>query len=580
MPEERVRAEAPALALDRAARSMNTGHVKAEEGATDPGPSDTPSTDGDEQEPNEETQESAVLSDEAPALAGDNPFADKSPIDGKRLDAVEATPVTRIPALVDKARKAQAAWGDKPLGERIDALAKLKKRVLSRAETIADLVHREVGKPIEEAVLAEVIPNADLVAYWCDVIEELLESAPVELDPLSYPQKHGRILHEPRGVVALITPWNYPVAIPLRTLVPALLAGNAVVFKPSEVAPRSGALVASLFEGILPAGLLQLVQGGRDAGEALVAADVDAVVFTGSVATGKAIARACAERLVPCSLELGGKDAAIVLSDCALERAAQGVVWGAFTNAGQNCAAVERVYVEKDIAERFIERVVAITKSLRPGVDTARMTTLAQKDIAKRHLEQALASGAEVLAGGPPKDGGHAFAPTVIKVPKSADDSTFMRDETFGPLLPIVVVDSADEAVERANASRFALTTSIWTKRVRRGRELAAKLRSGVVTINNHAFTAALPAAPWTGTGDSGYGVTNSPHTLHSLTRVRFVLEDQNRMAREVWWYPYTPVLRSMAFAMARLRGGAGIVGRIKALFELLVALPKRLFGK
>src|SRR6185312_13004472 len=171
-----------------------------------------------------------------------------------------------------------------------------------------------------------------LVDYWVASIEELLDGAIVELDALAYPGKLGRVVHDPRGVIGLITPWNYPVAIPLRTLVPALLAGNAVVFKPSEVSARSGALVASLFAGLLPDGLLQIAQGAGDVGAALVASGVDLVVFTGSVATGRRIAVACAERLVPCSLELGGKDAAIVLEDCNLERTARGLVWGAFTN--------------------------------------------------------------------------------------------------------------------------------------------------------------------------------------------------------------------------------------------------------
>ncbi|MEZ4442561.1 MAG: aldehyde dehydrogenase family protein [Polyangiaceae bacterium] len=508
-------------------------------------------------------------------------FATQSPVDASPLDEVEATSPDAIAELVTKARGAQAEWAAMPLYDRIDAILEVKKRVLTRAEEIADLVHREVGKPIEEAALAEVLPNADLVDYWCTSIEELLDVQPVDLDPIAYPGKSGAIELIPRGVVALITPWNYPVAIPLRTLIPALLAGNAVVFKPSEISPRCGALVASLFEGIVPAGLVSLVQGGRAVGEAVVAADIDLVVFTGSVPTGRAIAVACAERLIPCSLELGGKDAAIVLADCDLERAAQGVVWGAFTNAGQNCAAIERVYVDKAIAKAFTDRVVAITKELRPGVDTAFMTTEAQRQKVKAHVESAREAGAEILTGGDPDedDAGLTFPPTVIEVSGEQGEAEFMTEETFGPLLPIAVVDGPDEAVERVNASRYALTTSIWTKKTKQGRALAKRLRSGVVTINNHAFTGALPSAPWTGTGDTGYGITNSPHALHSLTRPRFILVDRNSQKRELWWYPYTPALRKIAFAMAKARGGAGVGGRIAAVGELLTNLPKRLLG-
>ncbi|MEJ7733043.1 MAG: aldehyde dehydrogenase family protein [Polyangiaceae bacterium] len=510
-----------------------------------------------------------------PKAAG--PFPLKSPLDGEPLDAVDATPASEVAAAVGRARKAQRAWADKPVSERIAAVRQLKRRVLERAEAIAELLLRECGKPIEEGALAEVLPNADLVDWWAASIEELLEPTTVELDALSYPGKLGRIHKDPRGVVALITPWNYPVAIPLRTLIPALLAGNAVVFKPSEVTPRAGALVASLFEGILPGGVLELVQGGGEVGAALVAADVDLVVFTGSVATGRKIAVACAERLVPCSLELGGKDAAIVLADANLERTARGLVWGAFTNAGQNCASVERVYVEKAIAPALIERLVALTKELRPGIDTAVLTTERQCSIVRRHLEDAVTSGGEVLAGGPPEAGSLAFPPTVIKV--ADEDTPLLREETFGPILPVVVVDGEDDAIERTNASRFGLTTSIWTKRIDHGHDLARRLRSGVVTINNHGFTAALPAAPWTGAGESGYGITNSAHALAELTRARFVLEDRSRAKSELWWYPYTPTLRKLVFAMARARGGAGFFGRIAAIFELIATVPKRLLG-
>jgi len=504
----------------------------------------------------------------------DSPFPVMSPLDSSLLPTVEATPLSLIPEIVARARSAQRTWGDLPVRDRIDAVAKLKKRLLARAQEIAETVHKECGKPVEEAALAEVLPNADLVDYWTLTIEELLDGVTVELDAISYPGKLGRIHKDPRGVIALITPWNYPVAIPLRSIVPALLAGNAVVFKPSEVTPRSGALIASLFKDIVPEGVLEIVQGAGEAAEAILEAGVDAVVFTGSVATGRRVAVACAERLIPCSMELGGKDAAIVLADCKLERTARGLVWGAFTNAGQNCASIERVYVERPIADKLIARIVELTRELRPGIDTAVMTTQKQAAIVQRHLGEAVAGGAEILAGGAPEHGSLAFPPTVVKI--TNEDCALMREETFGPIMPIVLVDSADEAVAKTNASRFGLTTSVWTKKIRKGRDLARKLKSGVVTINNHGFTAALPAAPWTGTGDSGYGITNSPHTLAELTRPRFVLEDTSGAKSEMWWYPYTPALRTIAFTMARLRGGAGFFGRIAAFFRLLITFPRR----
>lgn len=480
---------------------------------------------------------------------------------------------------LSRARAAQPAFAELPLSARVRALRPLAARILARADEIAAVIHEETGKPPTEARLSEVLPNADLVEHWLAEAPRLFEVEELSLDPLSYPSKGAVVERVARGVVALITPWNYPVAIPLRTLVPALLAGNAVVFKPSEVTPRSGALVASLFDGLLPHGVLSLAQGGGDVGAALVGGDVDLVVFTGSVRTGRRIAVACAERLVACSLELGGKDAAIVLGDADVERAANGVAWGALTNAGQSCASIERVYVESAVADAFTRRVAEIVSGLRFGVDFGPLTTDAQAALVRAQLDQARAAGAEVVAEAPlpPDAGARAVAPIVLRV---TDEATpLMQDETFGPVLPIVVVASDGEAIERANASRFGLTGSIWSKHLGRAEQLARRLRVGVVTINNHGFTAAVPSLPWTGTGETGTGITNSPHALAELTRPRVVLTDASRARRELWWYPYTPALDAVARAMARARGGAGPLGRVAALFALIGALVRRLSG-
>jgi acyl-CoA reductase-like NAD-dependent aldehyde dehydrogenase len=507
----------------------------------------------------------------------ESPFATKSPIDGSPLSNVIASSPDDVRAAVARARAAQPEWAALPIEERAQLVGRAKRRVLARAEEIAQLVHTEVGKPEVEVLLGEVLPTADVIAYWTASIEELLDRSEVDLDPLLFPGKSGFIYREPRGVVALIQPWNFPLALPLRTIVPALLAGNAVVFKPSEISPRTGALVGELFEG-LPKGVLEIVQGGGDVGGELCGADVDLVAFTGSVPTGRKVAHACAERLVPCALELGGKDAAIVLADANLDRAANGIVWGAFMNAGQNCASVERVYVERPVAEALTKKIADATKALRIGDDVGPLTTEAQREIVKKHVEAARGAGAEVLAGGEPGKQGYTYLPTVLRV--ESDETPLMQDETFGPVVPIAVVADADEAVRRANASRYGLTASIWTKNVARGEALARKLRAGVVTINNHAFTGAIPAAPWSGVGESGYGITGSPLALDALTRPRLVLSDKGRGKRELWWYPYTETLRTIALAMARLRGGAsGVLARIGALFTLLRAFPKRLSG-
>ena len=489
------------------------------------------------------------------------------------------TPSSDIGSVVAAARKAQPEWAALEPSARAVAIAPVKDRVLDKAEHISKTLRDELGKPEVESLLAEVLPSGDVVDFWCKSIEELLVPTPVELDAVAYPGKTGSISRAARGVVAVIMPWNFPVALPLRTIIPALLAGNAVVFKPSEVSPRAGAIVAELFEGLVPKGVLGLVQGGAEAGAALCEADVDLVVFTGSVRAGRKVAHACAERLIPCSLELGGKDAAIVLADANLERAAQGIVWGAMSNAGQNCAAIERVYVEKPIADKLTKRIAEITKSLRFKEDVGPLATEAQRGIVASHVDDAKkTTGAKVLAGGERLDEGFGYAPTVIEL--TTDDTPLMRDETFGPVLPIRVVESVDEAITHANDSKYGLTASIWTKKLEKGRELAARLRAGVVTINNHAFTGALPQAPWSGYGETGYGITNSPLALDALTRPRFVLVDASRQKRELWWYPYTPALRTIATSFAKLRSRTTpIVDKARALFSLIGAFIARMRG-
>jgi acyl-CoA reductase-like NAD-dependent aldehyde dehydrogenase len=242
---------------------------------------------------------------------------------------------------------------------------------------------------------------------------------------------------------------------------------------------------------------------------------------------------------------------------------------------GQNCASIERVYVEERVASAFKEKLVAAVRALGES-DVGALATDAQATLVAAHLAQAEDSGARVLLGG--KREGRRIPPTVLAV--DHDDVDVMKDETFGPVIPIAVVDSPEEAVRRANASRYGLTASIWTRRIAFAESLAHKLRAGVVTINNHAFTGALPAAPWSGTGDSGYGITNSPLALDALTRPRFVLTDRNRARRELWWYPYTPALRTIALAFAVLRSKTpGPIAKLTALVRLVLALPRRLFG-
>jgi acyl-CoA reductase-like NAD-dependent aldehyde dehydrogenase len=498
-----------------------------------------------------------------------------SPADGTPLAPITLTPVDDVRAIVARCREAQRAHAARDVETRAALLRRFAEALLRRGEETVAVLQHECGKLEAEARLVEVLPTADLAAYWCEEGPAFLAPHEPELDAISYPGKRATVERAPRGVVALITPWNFPVAIPLRTIFPALLAGDGVVLKPSEYAPRSGALIAEAAREVYGDDLVALVQGGGDVGAALVAAGVDAVIFTGSVPTGRKVAHAAADALVPVSLELGGKDAAIVLDDADLERTAAGLVWGAFANAGQNCAAIERVYVTPGIAAQLEARVVALTQALVLGRDVGPMTTPAQLALVARHVDAAVAAGARALTGGArdPRPG-LWYPPTVlVDVPADAE---VLTAETFGPVLPIVRVENAEAALVAANASPFGLTGSVWTRDLERGEELARRLRTGVAMVNNHSFSGAIPSLPWTGVGESGHGVTNSAHALDLLTRPRAILVDASRAKRELWWQPYTPALAKVAQALTTLRSAAGLGAKFRAVGALLGGFLQR----
>ena len=427
---------------------------------------------------------------------------------------------------------AQAAWGAQPLSRRGHYLKRIGKAFAQRAQAIVDTVALETRKNEGDAWFADVVPNLDLFSYWTGPGLAAIKPRTMPLSRLKFPKKRAKLSYEPRGIIGLISPWNYPVALPLRTLVPALMAGNAVLFKPSEVTPQTGELIAEIFNAVLPPGLVTVVQGSAEAGEAVID-QADHVVFIGSVATGRKVAMRCAEQLKEVSLELGGKDAAIVCADCHFERTLQGVFWGATSNSGQNCAAIERVYVERSLYPRFVDGLVRLAGQ----ANVAPVATDAQDAIVKAHLQDALARGATA----------HGSYPGAVVLTDVPDDALVLNEETFGPLIPVIPVPSAGEGLRRANAVRFGLTTSIWTTNHNKGQRLATHATTGTVTVNNCSLTAAMPFAPWSGRGESGGGVTNSHLAILDMVHPKFTLFDANSDP-EAWWYP----MSHQASALAR----------------------------
>jgi acyl-CoA reductase-like NAD-dependent aldehyde dehydrogenase len=383
----------------------------------------------------------------------------------------------------------------------------------------------------------------------------------------------SRIEWRPFGVVGCITPWNYPFYLSFMAITAPLLAGNSVVLKPSEMTPGVGERIREVLAP-LPSGVATVVQGAGPVGAALVDAPCDKICFIGSGATGRRIAEAAAKHLTPVVMELGGQDAAIVCDDADLEVASSGVLWGAFLNSGQTCCAIERVYVADRIADGFEARLVEKMHRVRAGQggDIGPLTVPRQLETVQRHVEDAVSKGARVLAGGPSEgdghDGGLWFRPTIIE--GRSEEMDLFREETFGPVLPIVRVRDDDEAVRRANEEGFNLTASVWTRDKRKADRLAGRLRAGSVTINDHASSSAAPWGLWGGVGESGYGRLQGELGLREFTVPVHVTTNVMPGLKRPWWYPYDEETTGTLRSFAELIGAPGLGQKTKALRAVL----------
>lgn len=507
--------------------------------------------------------------------AGTERLVAVNPATGEPLGEFPAASPDEIRRVVCRARDAQAAWAGLSPGERAEALRPLQERLAFRAESLALEITRSTGKPLVEAYSSELVPVAHLLGYYRRRAPTLLAPRRRHLGILDWAGRRSFVERRPAGVAAILSPWNYPFSIPAGDAILALLAGCAVVLKPSEYVPLVGRALEELFEGILPPGVFSVVQGGPAAGEALFKARPDRIVFTGSAATGRRVLAAAAHHLVPCTLELGGKDPMIVLADAPLELTAQAAVWGSFTNAGQVCASVKRIYVERPAADRFIDLVVQYTRSLRVG-DPLDPRTDVGALISEAHLEQllgrideAVRAGARLRAGGRRLNRpGFFLEPCVLEVEDPA--APILREEIFGPVLPICRVCDAEEAVLRANDSPFGLTASVWTRNLARGRALAARLQAGTVLVNECTYAHALAEAPWGGVKESGFGRTRGHEGLLEFTHPVHVHENRNLKRRSPWWFPYDEALAEGLRATLRYY----TEGSLRALGSLFCRFP------
>jgi acyl-CoA reductase-like NAD-dependent aldehyde dehydrogenase len=491
-----------------------------------------------------------------------------SPATLEPIGEIEVATVADVQAALAAAREAQPAWAALPVKERARYMWRALEILLARQDAFIEVIQRESGKPRTDALLIEIFAACDALAYYAKRAARILRPRRRRLHGILALTKRLRIVYRPLGVVGVISPWNGPFILSLNPAVQALMAGNAVLLKPSEVTPYSGKLVGDLFaEAGLPAGLLSVLLGDGETGAALVEAGVDKISFTGSVATGRRVAEACARRLLPCTLELGGKDPMIVCADADLDRAAGGAVAGAFFNSGQVCFSTERVYAVEAVADELIRRVVARARVLRQGVtgefDVGPIFWPRQLEIIEAHVADAVAKGATVLTGGRrnPSLPGLYYEPTVLT--DVTHEMLIMREETFGPILPIMRVRDEAEALRLANDTPYGLGATVWTRDARRASALAARIDAGSVCVNDMTMTYGAQEAPFGGRKASGIGYVNGDFGLQGYSWPQAILVDRFGGRQTATHYPYSAAKDSGVQKFIRLLWGTRLGQRL-----------------
>jgi len=494
-----------------------------------------------------------------------------NPATGEVLREIDCAGEVEVEAAVQRARPAQAEWAQLGIRRRIEILRKFQAGLYARKSEIAAVITREAGKPLAEALVTEVLVVLDAARFLIDNAWSLLRDEPVPHGNLVTKLKSGWLVREPHGVIGIISPWNYPFSIPATETLAALAAGNAVVLKPSELTPVVALELGTLLHAAgVPDDVFQVVVGEGPAGAALLGSPIDKLVFTGSVTTGKRIAASAAERLLPVVLELGGKDPMLVLDDADVDVASSAAVWGAFVNAGQACLSVERCYVHHSLYESFANACAEKTKQLRmgngmdPHTDVGPMIRERQVRIVETHVEDARQRGARVLAGGMrlPALGPNYYAPTVLA--DVTHEMRIMREETFGPVLPIMTCADDDEAVCMANDSEYGLAASVWTRDAKRGERLARRIHAGTVMVNDVISCFGISEAPHGGVKASGVGRTHGRFGLDEMVRVKYLDTDRMPGMKKVWWHGYGESFRRQMEGFLDMQFGRGIVARVR----------------
>ena len=483
-----------------------------------------------------------------------------NPATGDKIADYQICSTDEVNEAVARARAAAPAWAALTVKERLARLQAVRKICVRDAEEIARRISLDTGKPYSEALMHEVLAIPMFLDHYDKLAPKVLQRHK-ERTPMVFPGKSSYLSYFPMGVIAIISPWNFPFRLSMAPIISALIAGNTVVLKPSEVTPETGEVIRELFDKAnLGPGVVEVCQGDGSTGAALCEADVDKIFFTGSVATGRKVMAAAAKKPIPVELELGGKDAHIILRDADLDRAAQATAWAGLMNCGQMCTSAERIIVEEAVHDEFVKKLEAHVRAIQVGgpdddADMGPMCFRPQLDTVEAHLADAREQGADIVVGGERIDRpGQFFEPTLIT--GVTVDMEIWKEETFGPVIPVIKARDAEHAIELCNEHQYGLSGAIWTEDRDRGLDLACRMECGQVMVNDAIQITGNPALPFGGVKNSGIGRYHGAEGLLTFSHTRAVMVDQGFFRHEPVWFPYRDKYPIFKKAFDALLGG------------------------
>ncbi len=473
-----------------------------------------------------------------------DPISSVDPNTGLEKNIINSVSEDQLKNVIEDAHIAFQKWSKFELKDRINLVSKIKDQIIEAYGNEGEKTHlksvitQDVGKRLPEADI-EVIETSDMIESFTKQVKEIFIDHEIKLDENLWSDKKSIVVYEPKGVVGIIKAWNYPLEVPIWSIIPAILAGNTVVFKPSENAMNVGIEIAKLFDHAgFPKGVFNLVLGDSVIGEKIVEnPKISMISFTGSVSVGRKISINCANQIKDCSLELSGNDAAIVDKNVNIELAVNGLVWGAFCNSGQVCVGVKRALIHSDIYEEVRNKLIEKTNALKHSIDYGPLISNKQVQSVEKLISDAVLNRGKVITGGDRVSGneGFYFKPTVIE--NLNDKMKLFNEECFGPVLPICKFDNYDEAIQIANNSNYGLGASVWTSNKKLARDLANQLNVGMVWIND--VNVAFATAPWTGRKNSGGGIDLSKHGILEYVNLKHINSEFTSFSKREWWYPY-----------------------------------------